>query len=137
MTQTAPAQPTTRNSARGWILGGGAALALIALAVVGATLPSPAAPSTRWNVVLITLDTTRADRLGCYGYGRADTPTIDALSRQGVQYLRCYSPVPVTLPSHSSLLTGLDPPRHGIHTNGPDALSADAETLAELLHGEG
>ncbi len=86
-----------------------------------------------WNLLLVTLDTTRADHLGCYGYRHARTPVIDAWSAQGVTYERCYTPVPLTLPSHCSIMTGLWPPRHGVHVNGGEALSPDARTLAEVL----
>jgi arylsulfatase A-like enzyme len=89
-----------------------------------------------WNVVVITLDTTRADRLGCYG-ARHKTPTIDALARQSVRFERCFCPVPLTLPSHCSLMTGLEPVRHGVHDNGPDRLEPGADTLAEVLSGRG
>ncbi len=90
-----------------------------------------------WDVLLITLDTTRADRIGCYGYGRAVTPTLDRLSREGVRYERCYSPAPLTMPSHASLLTGLTPARHRVHANGSSALSEAATTLAEVFKSEG
>jgi arylsulfatase A-like enzyme len=89
------------------------------------------------DVVLITMDTTRADRLGCYGYGAAETPVIDGLAREAVRYEHCYAPVPLTLPSHATLFTGLLPPRHGIRMNGRDALPEEALTLAEVLRAEG
>jgi arylsulfatase A-like enzyme len=85
---------------------------------------------------LITLDTTRADRLGCYG-ARNDTPTIDALAREGVRFETCICPAPLTLPSHCSLMTGLVPLRHGVHDNGPERLPRDADTLAEILSRQG
>jgi len=91
----------------------------------------------RWNLVLITLDTTRADHLGCYGYRRAETPTIDGLAREAVRYESCYTPMPLTLPAHCSLLTGLTPPRHGIRDNGRSALADEAHTHAtEPEHGK-
>src|SRR5881628_3001633 len=58
------------------------------------------------NVVLITLDTTRADHLGCYGYSRAQTPTLDALARAGVLFTQASSVAPLTQPAHSSIMTG-------------------------------
>jgi arylsulfatase A-like enzyme/Tfp pilus assembly protein PilF len=85
----------------------------------------------------VTLDTTRPDHLGAWGYPHVETPTLDALARAGVRYERCYAPSPLTLPSHASLLTGLLPPRHGLRTNGARALGAEAPTLAELLRGRG
>ena len=109
----------------------------VALAIVAVRLVVTGRRAARWNVVLITLDTTRADRIGCYGARGAATPVIDWLSRDGVRYQRCYSPTPLTQPSHTSILTGLVPLRHGIHDNGPDALAPEAETLAEILRRHG
>ncbi|MDD2766057.1 MAG: sulfatase-like hydrolase/transferase, partial [Opitutaceae bacterium] len=70
------------------------------------------------NLLLITLDTTRADRLGCYGWASAATPALDALARAGVKFDQAFSHVPITLPSHASLLTGTRPPENGIRDNG-------------------
>jgi hypothetical protein len=84
-------------------------------------------------VVLITLDTTRADRLGCYGYKDAETPHLDALAASGVRFAEAMATVPVTLPSHASMFTGNLPPVHGIRYNGMFKLSEASTTLAELL----
>jgi tetratricopeptide (TPR) repeat protein len=84
-------------------------------------------------VLLITLDTTRADRLGCYGYDRATSPNLDALARQGVLFRRAYSHVPLTCPSHASMFTGLTPARHGVHDNGGFVLADRFPTLAEAF----
>lgn len=92
---------------------------------------------SRLNVVLITLDTTRADRLGCYGYAGAVTPNLDALARNGVRFERAYAPVPLTLPSHASIMTGLNPYAHGVHNNGTYALPPGTPTLAGLLKARG
>jgi choline-sulfatase len=89
------------------------------------------------NVLLITLDTTRADRLGCYGYEPARTPTLDDLARKGVLFANAYCPVPLTLPSHASILTGLNPFSHGVHNNGTYALGEEQRTLAEILRERG
>jgi len=89
------------------------------------------------NLLLITLDTTRADRLGCYGYPDASTPNLDVLAAAGVRFETAYCPVPLTLPSHASILTGLDPVRHGVHNNGTYALGPDKLTLAEILKDRG
>ncbi len=89
------------------------------------------------NVLLITLDTTRADRLGCYGYEQARTPHLDDLARGGVLFADAYCPVPTTLPSHASIFTGLYPFNHGVHNNGTYALGPDPATLAEVLKGRG
>ena len=94
-----------------------------------------AAPTT--NVLIITLDTTRADRLGCYGYSRAKTPALDSLAAGGVLFEKAYSPAPLTLPSHASLFTGLNPPEHGLISNGKGRLSDKIPTLATLLSGYG
>ena len=85
------------------------------------------------DVILITLDTTRADRLGCYGHPLASTPALDALAREGVLFRRAYAQVPLTAPSHASIMTGLLPPRHGVHDNGSFVLSSRGRTLAEVF----
>ncbi|MDW7759026.1 MAG: sulfatase-like hydrolase/transferase [Acidobacteriota bacterium] len=89
------------------------------------------------NVLLVTLDTTRADRLGCYGYGGAETPNIDRLASGGVLFRNAYAPTPLTLPSHASIMTGLNPFRHGVHNNGTYVLTPDQTTLAEILKAKG
>ena len=85
------------------------------------------------NVLLITLDTTRPDRLGAYGYPRAVTPEIDGLAAAGALFENAYSPVPMTLPAHASILTGTTPLYHGIHLNGKRVLAPEAVTLAKVL----
>ncbi len=89
------------------------------------------------NVLLVTIDTLRADRLGCYGFGLANTPAIDRLAREGVRVADAISAAPITLPAHASLMTGLYPPAHGVRDNGNYALGPEAETLAKRLHGAG
>jgi len=91
----------------------------------------------RFNVLLITLDTTRADRLGCYGYDQAETPTLDELAARGVRYENVYAPVPLTLPSHATILTGLDPPEHGLHDNARGSLGPGPAVLAEIFRDRG
>lgn len=93
-------------------------------------------PAPRMNLLLITLDTTRADHLGCYGYPAARTTAIDALAAGGVTFENAYATAPVTLPSHASMLTGLYPPENGLRNNGAGSL-ADVPTLAEILGGHG
>ncbi len=88
-------------------------------------------------MVVITLDTTRADRLGCYGYGAAVTGTIDALALRGVLFEHAYATAPLTLPAHASLFTGLYPKEHGLRTNGKHRLDADLPTLAEVMSEHG
>jgi arylsulfatase A-like enzyme/tetratricopeptide (TPR) repeat protein len=85
------------------------------------------------NVVLVTLDTTRADRLGCYGYAPARTPHLDALAHAGVLFAQAASTSPLTQPAHSSILTGMYPTHHGVRVNGSTALSREQRTLAEAF----
>jgi len=85
------------------------------------------------NLVVVTLDTTRADRLGCYGFAGVETPYIDALAREGIVFDHATSTVPLTFPSHSSLFTGLVPPHHGVRDNGGFFLDEAKTTLAERL----
>jgi len=89
------------------------------------------------NVLLITLDTTRADRLGCYGYSRAVTPALDALARRGTLFENALAQVPMTLPSHATLLTGRYPRELGIRLNEQAALAPDHPTLASVFKGQG
>jgi arylsulfatase A-like enzyme/Flp pilus assembly protein TadD len=94
-------------------------------------------PDSGLNVLLVTLDTTRADHLGCYGYPRAQTPNIDFLCRNGVQFLNAYSSVPLTCPSHCSILTGTYPVYHQVRNNGTYYLAPEIQTLAEVLKSGG
>ena len=110
-----------------------AALVLVLASACGGDEGMPTGP----NVLLVTLDTTRADRLGCYGYAAARTPAIDALAEAGARFDAARSPVPLTLPSHASLLTGVHPAAHGLHVNFQGAVSDEARTLAEALRGCG
>ncbi|HET6202550.1 MAG TPA: sulfatase-like hydrolase/transferase [Planctomycetota bacterium] len=88
------------------------------------------------SLLLVTFDTTRADRLGAYG-GAADvSPNLDALAREGALFESAYSPVPMTLPSHATILTGLEPPAHGAHGNG-QILPGDVTNLAGRLSAAG
>ena len=91
----------------------------------------------RPNVVLISLDTTRADHIGCYGNAEARTPAIDGLAQRGVLFSQAASPAPLTLPAHSSIMTGLYPTNHGVRLNGTNALSQQHTTLAEALSENG
>lgn len=118
--------------------------ALVAACVFALSACSPERPP---DVVLITLDTTRADHLGAYGYAKARTPRFDAFAARAVLYENAYSTSSWTLPSHASLFTGLLPMQHGAQT-APEGssrelgytvrpLAADFATLAERLHGAG
>jgi len=88
------------------------------------------------NILLVTLDTTRADHLGCYGRSPAKTPNLDRLAREGTRFARVYCPAPMTLPSHVSIFSGLYPVTHGVRNNG-HLLPAGIKTLAEILKGRG
>ena len=98
--------------------------------------PAVAAKAGRPNILLFTLDTTRADMLGSYGSSMA-TPNIDTLAREGLVFTRAYTVTPLTIPAHSSLFTGMFPPRHGVQDNGDFFLGPDARTLAETLQESG
>jgi arylsulfatase A-like enzyme/tetratricopeptide (TPR) repeat protein len=89
------------------------------------------------NVILVSLDTTRADHLGCYGDKDARTPTLDELAGRGVLFAQAATPAPLTLPAHSSLMTGFYPTFHGVRLNGTTALGASHTTLAEALAQDG
>ncbi len=93
--------------------------------------------AARPNVVVITVDTLRADRLGCYGFKQARTPHIDKLAAEGVLAEHAIAPAPTTLPSHTSIFTGLQPPAHGVRDNGSFLVPDEALTLAERLKAEG
>ncbi|MBZ0114869.1 MAG: sulfatase-like hydrolase/transferase [Thermoanaerobaculia bacterium] len=94
-------------------------------------------PSRPWNVVLVTFDTTRADHIGCYGSERARTPHLDALAAAGVRFDQAFAAAPITLPSHSTILTGLYPLAHGVRDNGLFRLAERQTTLAEILAAAG
>lgn len=120
--------------------------AAIALACGSALLACAAPPApeeertpgaARPNVVLISIDTLRSDRLPAYGYDGVETPAIDRLAADGVLFERAWTHVNVTLPSHVSLFTGLLPPEHGVRDNAGYRLDAGIPTLAETLRGEG
>lgn len=89
------------------------------------------------NVIFITLDTMRADRLPVYGFDAVATPTLDRLAAEGVVFEQAFAAVPLTLPSHATLFTGLYPPRHSVHDNAGAPLAAEFETLAEVLASRG
>ena len=88
------------------------------------------------SVLLITIDTLRADRVGTYGAANARTPALDALARNGLRADRAWTPAPITLPAHASLLTGLYPPSHGARHNGI-AMQQAVPTLATTLKASG
>ena len=91
----------------------------------------------RPNLLLVSIDTLRADRLGSYGYASAETPRLDALAARGWRFADASTVVPLTLPAHSSLLTGTFPAHHGVRDNGGFYLGEEQATLAETLKAEG
>ena len=101
----------------------------------------PSVPITsgksRPDIILISIDTLRADRLGLYGYFFDTSPNIDAFAREAVVFKRHHAQAPLTLPSHTSMLTGLEPRHHGVHSNQRYRLKPEALTLAELLKDQG
>jgi arylsulfatase A-like enzyme/predicted TPR repeat methyltransferase len=99
--------------------------------------PSPGSAARPPDILLITLDTTRQDRIGAYGFGLARTPTIDRLAREGARFDDHATVAPITLPAHISILTGLTPASHGVRDNGAYALSDEVTTLAEHLSAQG
>ena len=106
-------------------------------AAMAAALAVPAAGQTRPNVILITIDTLRADYLGCYGNTRIPTPNLDALAAQGTIFDRAYCQAPMTPPSHASILTGTYPPTHGVRDFTSSGLRAGFPTLASILKRSG
>lgn len=91
----------------------------------------------RPHILLVTLDTTRADHLGCYGHRAAQTPVLDSLASAGSRFVEAFTPVPLTLPAHASMMTGLFPWEHGVRDNGLYRLDDASPVLAELLSKRG
>ena len=85
------------------------------------------------NVVLVTIDTLRADHIGCFGYQLVQTPHLDSLAARGTRFAQAVTPVPLTLPSHASILTGTYPFVHGVRDMGGFVLQESPPTLATLL----
>lgn len=99
-------------------------------------LPGGASPN-QLSLLLVTLDTTRADRIGAYGFDDIETPNLDRLAREGVLFEQAESVAPLTLPAHSSIFTGQFPPAHGVRDNGGFYLGEDHVVLAEVLRDAG
>lgn len=98
--------------------------------------PKPT-PTEQLNVLLITLDTTRADRIGCYGHEAAETPAIDSLAQRGIRFESAYSQAALTLPSHVSMLTGTYPKVNGIRVNARGRMSEATPSMAQVFHDRG
>lgn len=104
------------------------------LVLVAGACGRPPAPS---SLLLITVDTLRADRIGAYGAIEAETPHLDALAQAGIRFAQVQSAVPLTLPAHATLLTGRLPIHHGLRSNGLGRLPSGVTTLAEVLTADG
>ncbi len=108
----------------------GVVLCLAVSLLLACDRPSGSAPN---GVMPITVDTLRADHLGCYGAANGATPHMDRLAGEGVLFEDASTPVPITLPAHTSLLTGVSPPVHGVRDNARYRLREDVPTMAEIL----
>ena len=115
-----------------WIIG--VVLVAVAAAALAAFLLRRQGPA---NLLVISIDTLRADHIGCYGYAKAGTPNLDRIAREGITFDDAICTVPLTLPSHTSLLTGLSPVTHGVRDNANFKLADDFVTLAEVLRANG
>jgi hypothetical protein len=113
----------------------GVAAASLGRAPSGGRDKNQPAPDGAREVLLVTLDTTRADHLSVYGYPRGTTPNLDRLARTGRLWPIAYAPIPLTNPSHSSIFTGLLPREHGVRNNG--TALADARTFVPDLAADG
>jgi len=115
-------------------VGKATSLALFAALLLGPLLIGSAPPAEEPpNVILITIDTVRADHLGCYGYKLIETPNLDSLAASGVRFRNAFTPVPITLPAHSVILTGTYPMRTGMHDFSGNRLNRTQPTLATVL----
>jgi choline-sulfatase len=109
-------------------------LALFAAAAVAASpgcSRDATKPATAPSVLLVTIDTLRADHIGCYGHGAASTPTLDGLAARGTRFATAVAHAPLTAPSHASILTGLSPLGHGVRDNGAYVLPPSVRSVAE------
>jgi choline-sulfatase len=111
--------------------------ALAGTAQTGPTRPTTRKASSAPNVLLVTIDTLRADHIGAYGAKNVETPTIDRLARQGVLFEHAYSQVPLTLASHTSLLTGTFPFHNGVQDFTGQPLKPEIRSVAQSLQAQG
>jgi arylsulfatase A-like enzyme/Flp pilus assembly protein TadD len=131
----------TRRAIRVLVLVAVAALATTAAdsptgaAVTPDPAPSPARP--RPDILLVTLDTTRADILGCYGGDPGVSPNLDRIAARSHLFERCEASVPQTMPSHTTIFSGLHPFHHGVRKNLAVMVGPEVPLLAEELHGLG
>ena len=134
-----PGRGNSNGRRRVWIyerrIGSTATLLLCAAQIALAQLHQ--APPIRPDVILITIDTLRADHLGSYGYKDGETPNLDALARAGTRFAHAYTPVPITLPAHAVIMTGSYPMMTGMHDFSGNKLPTDTPTLAKALSAQG
>lgn len=114
-----------------------AAFCLLTLALGLGGCDRPAPPARGFNLLLVSLDTLRADHLGVYGDAGAATPVLDELARAGARFEQVASVAPLTLPAHATLLSGLLPPHHGLRQNGLGRFPEELPTLATRLGAAG
>ena len=133
----APGTRATRHLPAAAGLAGVLAAALLAALLAGAALPGCSRAAPRPSVLLVTIDTLRADAVGAWGGEPGTTPAIDALCAQGTRFAQASTVTPLTLPAHASLLTGLRPARHGLTVNGVALPSLPVPTLAQRLRARG
>jgi choline-sulfatase len=131
---SAAARPGRRAATVGVALAGIAVLAAILVTRRGAP---PTAAGARPNVLLITLDTVRADHLGCYGASGAHTPTLDGLASSGARFATAVAHAPLTAPSHASILTSRTPLGHGVRDNGAYVLPEGVRSVVEDFRAAG
>jgi choline-sulfatase len=116
----------------------GALAIIVAVAALFVSRRSPpVALADPPDVLLITIDTLRADRIGAYGYAGASTPVLDALAARGARFAEAIAPTPLTLPSHASILTATTPLKHGARDNVGFVVGPALPTLAEQFHASG
>lgn len=137
----ASSKPTaqSKRSFTLWIIIAGVLVLLIVAVFIVPSLFSPRKKITanQYNLLVITLDTVRADHIGAYGYQKALTPNLDRLAHEGVMFQNCFTPVPLTLPAHCSIFTGKYTLGHGVRGNGSYNLPDKEVTLAETMKENG
>lgn len=135
-----PPVPGIRSGLRRFLAAAAVTIAVTAaagIALLWRGMPPTGGPPAPPNVLLITVDTLRWDRLGCYGGPADTTPVLDRLAARGARFETAIMHAPLTAPSHASILTGLTPLRHGVRDNGAFVLPRELPTLGTVLAGAG
>lgn len=114
-----------------------AGLALASCSAPERSAETAGSPTGPVSLLVVTLDTTRPDHLGPYGGSAETTPSLSTLAARGVVFDKAYAVAPITLPAHTSILTGLYPPQHRVRNNGIDAVGDEIQTLAERARAAG